>query len=240
MNLSVNTDTITPELRTTLIEFYKQLVADIYLRDAVTTCIISVNNGLGDTVWSPTTQQTTLRGDGYIDESLTLQRNGQEDTTTYRISPQSFFQTNTQGAEVLFSQAAHVIGDISGPLIDMYCGAGTIGIALHKLGIGDSLVGIEIVPEAIHDAHHNATRNGMSDTYFVAGKAEKLIATDTVFMRACHETQCIIVDPPRDGLHPDVVTFLTDLRRQRAYKLLYISCNPVTLARDIVGLCGQG
>lgn len=80
----------------------------------------------------------------------------------------------------------------------------------------------------------------MTDAYFVAGKAEKLIATDSTFMRACHETQCIIVDPPRDGLHPDVVTFLTDLRRQRAYKLLYISCNPVTLARDIAGLTSEG
>lgn len=118
-------------------------------------------------------------------------------------------------------------------MIDLYCGAGTIGIALHRLGIGDSLIGIEIVPEAIHDAHHNAELNNTTDAYFVSGKAEKLIASDETFIRACAETECIIVDPPRDGLHPDVVAFLLELRSSKSYKLLYISCNPVTLARDI-------
>jgi 23S rRNA (uracil1939-C5)-methyltransferase len=94
-------------------------------------------------------------------DALTLTCREKTSTTRYRISPQSFFQTNTTGAELLFSTAASILGEIDGPLIDIYCGTGTIGIALHTLGIGSSLVGIEIVPEAIIDAHYNASINGI-------------------------------------------------------------------------------
>ena len=197
-------------MNATLKEFYQILANDEYIRSLVTTCIISVNNGVGDTVWSAQTEHTTLLCDGYMYESLTLHAGDREATTRFRISPNSFFQTNTYGAEVLFSRAAELIGTIQAPLIDLFCGAGTIGIALHRLAIGDSLIGIEIVPEAIHDAHHNAELNNITDAYFVSGKAEKLIASDETFIRACAETECIIVDPPRDGLHPDVVAFLLE------------------------------
>ena len=92
------------------------------------------------------------------------------------------------------------------------------------------------MPDAIVDAHYNASINGITDAYFAAGRAEKLITSDTTFQAACENTHAIIVDPPRDGLHPDVVQFLIKLRKDKAYKLLYISCNPVTLARDIAVL----
>ena len=99
-------------MNATLKEFYQILANDEYIRSLVTTCIISVNNGVGDTVWSAQTEQTTLRGDGYMYESLTLHADDREATTRFRISPNSFFQTNTYGAEVLFSRAAELIGSV--------------------------------------------------------------------------------------------------------------------------------
>lgn len=96
------------------------------------------------------------------------------------------------------------------------------------------MFGIEIVPEAIVDAVWNAKINGLGDaTYFVAGKAESLIKTDEYIAQHLSKVELVIVDPPRDGLHKDVVEFLINLRRDHDFRLLYISCNPVTMARDV-------
>ncbi len=101
------------------------------------------------------------------------------------------------------------------------------------------MYGIEIVPDAIQDAIYNAGINAIKKSYFIAGKAEMLLEQDPAFAQACDETECIIVDPPRDGLHKNVVHFLNALRAKKQFKLLYISCNPVTLARDIDMLSEQ-
>ena len=90
------------------------------------------------------------------------------------------------------------------------------------------------MPDAIVDAVWNAKINGLAEqTYFVAGKAEDLIKRDEYIAQHLDKIELVIVDPPRDGLHKDVVDFLVNLRKSHEFKLLYISCNPVTMARDI-------
>lgn len=162
-----------------------------------------------------------------------------KDTTTldpvsFRVSPFSFFQTNTWGAEVLFNTAAQRIGATQGTILDLYCGTGTIGLSFLRMKKGDFVVGIESVPEAIDDAYVNARINQMEDAcYFVAGKAEDILRQDKTVRSKLEDIGLIIVDPPRSGLHKHVIQFLIDMKREHQCKLLYISCNPVTLARDL-------
>lgn len=119
-------------------------------------------------------------------------------------------------------------------IMDLYCGAGTIGLSLLSQGLGDEVIGIEIVEDAIRDAHYNAQLNGLSDrSYFVAGKTEDLISRDAVIKEKMEQVWLILVDPPREGLHKDVCVFLNELRQRYNFQLIYISCNPVTLARDL-------
>jgi 23S rRNA (uracil1939-C5)-methyltransferase len=241
VNISVADEQLTGDMRIVREAFQDALKQDSFLQEHVTTFIISQNNGLGDAIYTKDTLQKTLRWDGYIFEMLRLSVHDKDghahsdelQESSYRISANSFFQTNTHGAEVLFSTAVSLLGEIRGPLIDLYCGTWTIGISFAALGIWDSLYGIELVPDAIVDALQNAKINKLSNTYFLAWKAEELIHSDLAFIQACEKTECIIVDPPRDGLHKNVIQFLVDLKKKKPYKLLYISCNPVTLARDI-------
>ncbi len=246
VNLSVADNTLDPTGIGQWEALQQIFQTDKFLKEHITSFLISRNNGLGDTVYNSETVQNPLWWDSYMFEKLNFVQwednswdsnwatnNSTTIETTFKVSINSFFQTNTHGAERLFGAAAEILGDVRGPLLDLYCGTGTIGIAFQKLGIGDSLYGIEIVPDAIVDAQYNAQINGLTNYYFAAGKAEDLLLSDPAFAKACEETNCIIVDPPRDGLHKNVITFLRNLRNQKPYKLLYISCNPVTLARDM-------
>lgn len=213
--------------------FQEKLKHDEFVQKHVTTLIISHNNWLWDAVFTQETVQHALRWEWHIHEKLHFNRDGEDIDVTFKVSANSFFQTNTHGAEILFWTAASLLGEIKWPLIDLYCGAWSIWISFHKLWIWNSIYGIEIVPDAIIDAQHNAKINSIDNSYFVAWKAEQLIASDPTFGEVCDHTECIIVDPPRDWLHKNVITFLNTLRKQKVFKLLYISCNPVTLARDI-------
>ncbi len=228
---------------------------DKRLREHITTFMITTNNGLADIVKTQDSAITLLRGEGYIHEKLNLPKETpnlihqhDEDAIqehesvelTFRIGPFSFFQTNTYAAEKLFATAMNMLGEVSGTILDLYCGAGTIGLSFLKAGKGDKIVGIEIVPEAVLDAQVNAMINGLVDqTYFVAGKAEKVIKQPDIAHHIA-KLSTVIVDPPRDGMHPDMIPFLLDLKKQFDYKLCYISCNPVTLARDLKLLCDWG
>jgi tRNA/tmRNA/rRNA uracil-C5-methylase (TrmA/RlmC/RlmD family) len=154
----------------------------------------------------------------------------------FRVSAFSFFQTNTLGAQELFAKAASMIS-LSwsrSTILDLYCGAGTIGLSFVAMGIGKFCIGIELVEDAIRDAKVNAQLNKMDDkSYFVAGKAEVLVSRDRQISDKMSDIGLIIVDPPREWLHKDVVEFLIGLRQNHRCQLLYISCNPVTLARDL-------
>ena len=106
-----------------------------------------------------------------------------EDGIRFRISPFSFFQTNTFGAQELFKKDASFIQlpEHKNTILDLYCGAGTIGLSLLSQRLGDFVIGIEIVEDAIRDAKFNAELNHLSEqSYFVAGKTEDLFSTDTM------------------------------------------------------------
>ncbi|HBJ76637.1 MAG TPA: 23S rRNA (uracil(1939)-C(5))-methyltransferase RlmD [Porphyromonadaceae bacterium] len=158
-------------------------------------------------------------GKPFIEEKL--------EDLTFRISPKSFFQTNTHQAEVLYSVVRNFCS-LSGKeiLYDLYCGTGSIGIFLSKNC--KKVVGIEYVPEAIEDAKINASTNGILNTSFFAGDMKELFNTD--FIAENGTPDVIVVDPPRAGMHEDVVKCLLE---NGSPELVYVSCNPATQARDL-------
>ena len=153
----------------------------------------------------------------------------------FGISPLSFYQVNPKMAERLYAQAAAYASPAPGDvLLDLYCGAGTIGLC--AAGAGVRLFGTEIVPEAVENARENALLNGRTedDTRFFCGDAaEGIEACKAAFGRV----DTIFVDPPRKGLSPGVIAALTG---RGAERVVYISCNPATLARDLALLEKEG
>lgn len=212
---------------------------DDKLQSMVSTAVLVVNNGLADIIYDRDSKSEVLRGDGLIREELHFG----EVVTQFEIAPTAFFQTNTHGAELLFRTARNLIGPASGTLLDLYCGAGTIWLCLLAQWVWSRLIGIELVAAAIDNARVNARLNWLDGACeFYAGKAEDIVKTlspsDSSLVKEQHsamtELECIIVDPPREWLHVDVVDFLVDLKtRYPQIRLCYISCNPATLARDL-------
>ncbi len=228
---------LTDEAKTQWKTLRASFLHDPFIKEHVRTFLITSNNGLADIVkWKDSTSEI-LFGDGTIYEKLVFnsQKSEQESVeVSFRISPFAFFQTNTGGAQVLFDTAAKLVGKVEWTIFDLYCGAGTIGLSFLQKGLGDFCAGVEIVESAIHDAYENAKINNTEkNSYFVAGKAEDLVFSDSTLKKKLDSLGLVIVDPPRSGLHKDVVKFLTGLRTTYNGKLLYISCNPVTLARDL-------
>ncbi len=142
------------------------------------------------------------------------------------ISPTSFFQTNSRQAERLYAAAHRMLGERVPVLYDLYCGAGTIGIYCAELA--ERVVGVEYVASSVADAERNVALNGLSHFSFHHGDLGKLL-TDA-FADAVGRPDHIVVDPPRAGMAPQVVD---QLRHLRARRVVYVSCNPATLARDL-------
>lgn len=151
----------------------------------------------------------------------------------FRVGPKSFFQTNTAQAEVLY-QTILALADFQGQevLYDLYTGVGSI--ALFLAPHVRQVVGIDTIAGAIADAQANAVCNGIANTTFVAGEVEKLM-NDT-FVAAHGQPDVIVVDPPRAGIHPRVVQQLLQIAPAR---IIYVSCNPATQARDLALLSAQ-
>ncbi|HOQ78643.1 MAG TPA: 23S rRNA (uracil(1939)-C(5))-methyltransferase RlmD [Candidatus Absconditabacterales bacterium] len=216
----------------------KTFKEDEFIKENITSFVITYNDGLADIVKGPNISTENIIGDGYIYEKLILDGIGQEKVeSTFRISPFSFFQTNTHGAELLFQTAMNnvlEVGEIKGKILDLYCGTGSIGISFLKAGVGNSLIGIEIVEEAIQDANYNAEINGIKDNCkFIASPSEKVLSKNPEIENELTNIGLVIVDPPREGLHKNVVERISQLKEDNNFKLLYISCNPSTMARDI-------
>jgi 23S rRNA (uracil1939-C5)-methyltransferase len=164
-----------------------------------------------------------LRGPGTIQESL----NG----VSYRISPYSFFQTNTHGTERLYGLLADwAKEDTGGALMDLYCGSG--GIALSLASHFDRVVGVDINAEAIEDARFNAELNGLKNTEFVASDTENFLKILPATKLAV-QLGAAVIDPPRPGLQPKAMQAVLDLNPRR---LAYVSCKPESLARDLTSL----
>ena len=165
------------------------------------------------------TKETLLHGKKSITEKMAL-RNG--DALEFEILPQSFFQVNTPQAEILYSKVIEFAGNQNHDVIfDLFCGTGTIGLFLAKHA--DSVVGIEVNEETVKIARENAQRNNIFNIDFFTGDVNKML--DSVRERP----SMIIVDPPRAGLTEKIIKQINDFG---ANHLIYVSCNPSTLARD--------
>jgi len=141
----------------------------------------------------------------------------------FEISANSFFQTNTRGAQTLYETARQYAGLTgSETILDLYCGTGTIAICLADSA--RSVVGMEIVASAIADARKNCERNGINNCQFLQGDIRQLLSAQA------DRPDVMVIDPPRSGMHKDVVKKVLDIGSPR---IVYVSCNPATLARDI-------
>ncbi|MBF0777131.1 23S rRNA (uracil(1939)-C(5))-methyltransferase RlmD [Streptococcus cuniculi] len=147
----------------------------------------------------------------------------------FALSPRAFYQLNPEQTEVLYGEAAKAL-DIRGHehLIDAYCGVGTIGFAFAKKV--KSLRGMDMIPEAIEDAKRNAKALGLANTYYEEGLAEDIIPR---WYKEGYRADAVIVDPPRTGLDEQL---LATIVRYQPEKMVYVSCNVSTLARDLVQL----
>lgn len=178
------------------------------------------NDSLADVVQSDKTE--ILYGRDYFYEELLGLR--------FRISPFSFFQTNSLGAEVLYETARSYVGDTRGKVIfDLYSGTGTIAQMLAP--VAEQVVGVEIVEAAVEAARVNAGMNGLSNCTFIAGDVLKVVGELT------EKPDLIVLDPPRDGVHPKALQRIIDFGVER---MVYISCKPDSLVRDLELLQGCG
>ncbi len=201
------------------LEYYQplqNLILNTALPEAKTISgiVITVHTGQNDAITDPKT--SLLWGLELLQEDLCGRH--------FEISPFSFFQTNTLGAEVLYSTIEQAVGDIAGKtVLDLFCGTGSIGIFCAK--DAKKVIGVEMVKEAVEVARKNAEKNGLKNAVFYAGKAEKILPD----VLADHTPSSVIIDPPRAGMHPDALEMVAHLQ---VPKMVYVSCNPSTLARD--------
>ncbi len=187
------------------------LLLSLQLEGSITGILHIVNDGLSDTVRSDRTD--ILYGRDYIyDEVLGLR---------FKISVFSFFQTNTFGAEKLYSKAREYAAEARGLLFDLYSGTGTIAQLMSAAA--DNVIGVEIVSEAVDAARENAALNGIVNARFVADDVLK--ALDTL-----PKPDSIILDPPREGVNPKA---LGKILSYGVDNIVYVSCKPSSLARDL-------
>ena len=183
----------------------------------ITTLLVTINRKFNDSIYD--LEPETLHGKGFIIEKL--------ETFQFKISPKSFFQTNTKQAEKLY-QITRDFAELDGTqiLYDLYCGTGSIGIFCSQNA--KKIIGVELIEDAIKDANENAALNDINHSFFIAGDVIN-ICNDTFF--ATHgRPDVIITDPPRAGMHEKLVKKLLDIA---APTIVYVSCNPATQARDL-------
>lgn len=194
-------------------DFTKELLNIDNLEGSIVSIFHTINDGLGDTVKADKIE--LIYGKEYIVEEILGLK--------FKISPFSFFQTNTFGAEKLYSIARDFIGDEKNDIVfDLYSGTGTIAQILAP--ICRKVIGIEIVEEAVKMAEENAKLNQLDNVEFIAGDVLKVV--DDIMERP----DLVIIDPPRDGIHPKAINKIIDFNPQR---FIYVSCNPLTLVRDL-------
>lgn len=203
-----------------LLAEYKEVLQNLLLTGTYAGILHTVNDSLADVVQNDRTD--ILYGKNYIYEELLGLR--------FKITPFSFFQTNSLGAEVLYSVAREYIGETRDKLIfDLYSGTGTIAQILAP--VAKKVIGVEIVEEAVEAAKENAALNGLDNCEFIAGDVLKVI--DTIE----EKPDLIVLDPPRDGIHPKALAKIIDYGVDR---IVYISCKPTSLARDLEVFLARG
>lgn len=174
----------------------------------------TLNDNLADVVQSDETK--TLYGQDYFYEYLYNMR--------FKISPFSFFQTNTLGAEVLYDQVREYVGETKDKLVyDLYTGTGTIAQMLAP--VASKVVGVEIVEEAVEAAKKNAVDNHLDNCEFIAGDVLKVVDNLT------RKPDILVLDPPRDGIHPKALRKIINFNVD---EMVYVSCKPTSLMRDLL------
>ncbi len=200
-----------------------RLVAELRKIPGFTTLVLSVNTKQGNTVLGD--EFITLSGEGFIEDTLCGLK--------FRLSPRSFYQVNHHQAQRLYeaaiTQAQITKEDL---VLDLYCGVGTITLAMAKAA--RRVIGVEVVPEAVQDARDNARRNGIENAEFFCGDAgQAALALEEQGIRA----DVAVVDPPRKGLNGDTIEALARMAPRR---IVYVSCDPATLSRDVALLKERG
>lgn len=199
---------------------YKDMLFTLPLQGRLTGILHMRNDSQADVVKSDKT--TVLLGQDYFYEEILGLR--------FKITPFSFFQTNSAGAEVLYSTVREYIGETKDKLVyDLYSGTGTIAQVLAP--VSRKVIGVEIVEEAVDAAKENAALNGLDNCEFLAGDVLK--ALDSIE----EKPDLIVLDPPRDGIHPKA---LPKIIAYGVDRIVYISCKPTSLARDLKVLTEAG
>ena len=204
---------------------YVDALLALPLQGKITGVLHTKNDSVADVVQSDET--VLLYGQDYFYEELLGLK--------FKISQFSFFQTNSLGAEVLYETAREFLGDISDDgrndktVFDLYSGTGTIAQLLAP--VAGKVIGVEIVEEAVKAARENAKLNNLNNCEFIAGDVLKVIGDIK------EKPDFIVLDPPRDGIHPKALQHIIDYQVDR---IVYISCKPTSLARDLDIMIEQG
>ncbi|WP_346890051.1 23S rRNA (uracil(1939)-C(5))-methyltransferase RlmD [Clostridium sp. UBA1056] len=222
---AINTGEILVNIVTTTQEQYDftgfvDTLKALDLKGEITGIIHTLNDSLSDVVQADSIE--ILYGRDHIIENLLGLK--------FKINPFAFFQTNTKGAEKLYSIVRDFIGESADKVVfDLYCGTGTIGqIVAPK---AKKVVGIELIEEAVEAAEENAKMNGLNNCEFIAGDVAVTIKNVT------EKPDIIILDPPRPGVHPVALDYVIKFD---AKEIIYVSCNPKTLAVDLEVLVANG
>ncbi|MEX2189474.1 MAG: 23S rRNA (uracil(1939)-C(5))-methyltransferase RlmD, partial [Bacteroidota bacterium] len=191
----------------------------------VTTVVNTINNRKAQIAFGD--RELIYHGEGVIHERI--------GSHTFTISAGSFFQTNTAQAEKLYT-VARDFADIqkTDTVYDLYSGTGSI--ALFVSDKAEKVIGIESVESAVRDAERNAKQNGVTNCSFVLGDLKDQLTKDTGWMKSHAKPDVLIIDPPRSGMHPRAVEEIVKMGISR---IVYVSCNPATQARDLKVLCGE-
>ncbi len=182
----------------------------------ITTIVESLNE-----TWSPTAYNATEVihfGSGYITDNI--------GRFSFRIHPTTFFQTNTAQADTLFNTAIQYAGISGGTIYDLYCGVGTL--SLFASDMAERVVGVELNPQSIINAEVNAQDNKVNNTFFRTGDARNTFSDSLINEFGIPDV--LLTDPPRSGMHEDVVQRINDLNIPT---VVYVSCNSATMARDL-------
>ena len=187
------------------------------------TLVLAVNTKVGNAILGE--EFIALHGPGYIEDTLC--------GLTFRLSPRSFYQVNHHQAQRLYEAAiAQAQITKNDTVLDLYCGVGTITLAMAKAA--GKVIGVEVVEQAVADAWENAKRNGIENAEFFcadAGKAALELEKQGI------QADVVVVDPPRKGLNADAIEAMAKMQPRR---IVYVSCDPATLARDVALLHERG
>ena len=201
----------------------KELTQALQKVSGFASLVLSINEKPGNTILGD--EFITLYGPGYIEDTLC--------GLTFRLSPRSFYQVNHRQAQRLYETAireANITKEDT--VLDLYCGVGTITLAMASAA--GKVIGVEVVPQAVEDAKENALRNGITNAEFICGDAgEAALELERRGVKA----DVVVVDPPRKGLNADAIEALARFAPKR---IVYVSCDPATLGRDLALLKEKG